>query len=125
MNNGIERSDELFDNNMPHRQLLSVQIANCLERVTGFNFAPRVVLDEQGRRLGILLRQKLACIQVEATSMFAGSKTDAEQIALGWLVGDGAAQRILCLEAFVRNGAFRIEREADFVFLTVEIPDVI
>jgi len=114
-------SNELFDNYMPHRQLLTVQIANCLERATGFKFNSRIVRDEEGCRFGILLRQKLICIQDEAKSMFVDSDSEADRVALEWLAGGGSAQRILHLLAFVRNGAFRIELETDFVFLTVEI----
>jgi len=121
MSNSINRSDELFDNIMPHRQLLTKPIADCLTRVTRFDFSPRVVQEDEGRRFGVVLRLKLICIQDEAMSMFAGSKTGAERVALEWLAGDGSAQRILHLVAFVRAGSFRIERSCQFLILTVEV----
>jgi hypothetical protein len=38
-----QRFDPLFDNFMPHWQVVTVPIAEVLSEVTGFDFAPRVV----------------------------------------------------------------------------------
>lgn len=113
--------DELSLNCSPSRQALMVEVATVLTAVTRFDFTPRLIGHDEGRRLARMLRDKFGRIQVEARSAFAGSPRDVERLALEWLVGDGASQRLGWLAAFVRSDAFQIRRTYNFIILSVEV----
>ena len=101
----IAGSDELSVNCSPSRQVLPIEVAVVLSKVTGFDFTPRNVSEAEGRRFAHVLRRAFGRIQDEATSKAVTIRSDH----LGWL------------EAFVRSGPFRIQRTAQFVSLTVEV----
>lgn len=98
-------ADESFLNCSPSRQTLSVDLADILTRVTGFDFGPRVVNEAEGHRFAHVLRREFGRIQDEAMSKVVTIRSDQ----LGWL------------GAFVRSGPFRIQRTAQFVSLSVEV----
>jgi len=114
-------ADILFNNFSPSHHVLSVEIARCLSQATGFGFSPRLVPISEARRFSRPIRPRLGRIQTEAMSMFAHSSILADRAALEWLAGEGSAERLLLLEAFIRAGSFRIERTGGFLILTAEV----
>lgn len=78
-------ADESILNGSPSQQTLTVEIADILANVTGFNFVPRLVGKVEGQRLAHVIRQEFGRIQDEAKSRFVTIESDQ----LGWLIFDG------------------------------------
>lgn len=106
--------DDIYNNYMPHKQVLTFGIVSIVSQVTNMPITADVVEDARAKTLARRIRQRLGCIQVVGRS-------SRDRLTAQWLAGDGSAQRLLRLEAFCRDSRFSVQADNDHVTLTAEV----